>query len=118
MERQQLLRKVTDPAEKEKILLENKKAMQQIEIEMKKRKEKKYIIMYVMSNDDEERRWMPCTGRDAARDFIKIIVDEIDIKKSLVLVDNVALKNSVNVYTFMKKMAELYDDEFDIEDYN
>ena len=87
--------------------------------------QKQYVILYTdlgyeAADGDFPLRWESVTGRTEAYENIKLNAPVIDIDKSLVLVDNVALKDSLTVREFMNylKNSEIIKDEsFDINDY-
>jgi hypothetical protein len=72
-------------------------------------------------NDEEfPLRWEAVTGRTEAYENIKNNAPVIDIDKSIVLVENVALKDSLSVRDFMnyiKNSEIIVDESFDINDY-
>ena len=93
--------------------------------------EKQYILLYVLlttepGEDDngipeDAFRWESLIGRTTAYDSIKVNAPVIDVDKSLVLVDNVALKDALTVREFvnyLKNSNIIIDETFDIEDYS
>ena len=88
---------------------------------------RQYIILYTdLGWDDPDNdkefplRWEAVTGRTEAYDNIKNNAPVIDIDKSIVLVENVALKDSLSVRDFMnyiKNSEIIVDETFDINDY-
>jgi hypothetical protein len=89
---------------------------------------KEYILLYTDLGYDENEesseefplRWEAVTGRRQAYDNIKINAPVIDIDRSLVLVESVALKDSLTVRQFMEylKNSDIINEEsFDINDY-
>lgn len=84
-------------------------------------KKKTYIVLYIGTDDDGKdiKSFEVLEGRKETFDFIKGIVDYIDIHESKVLTDNVAYADAASVYDFMKYVSSLIEeDSFDIEDYN
>lgn len=94
--------------------------------------EKQYIMLYtdLGYNEEDESgcineefplRWEAVTGRTAAYENIKINAPVIDIDRSLVLVETVAMKDCLSVRQFMEylKNGNLIEnsDEFDINDF-
>lgn len=84
---------------------------------------KKYLILYYMSNEeDEEKSWEITTGREETYKFIKDRIEYMDIHNSIVVSGTVTLNDAIEqdmtVYQFMKLMMNYFDDSFDIEDYN
>ena len=93
--------------------------------------EKQYIILYILLTTEpgeedngipvDAYRWESIKGRTNAYDSIKINAPVIDIDKSLVLVDNVPLKDALSVREFanyLKNSNIIIDESFDIEDYS
>ena len=87
---------------------------------------REYIILFVdLEYEDEETeypmRWEAVTGRSVAYETIKLNAPVIDIDKSLVLVDNVTISESLTVRQFMEyiKNGNLVDnaEDFDINDF-
>lgn len=89
---------------------------------------RQYIILYTdlgwndTCNDNEfPLRWEAVIGRTEAYENIKNNAPVIDIDKSIVLVENVALKDSLSVRDFMnyiKNSDIIVDESFDINDYS
>lgn len=83
--------------------------------------DKTYIILYYMTIDTGEdiKSFEVVTGRKNAYEYIKGIVEYLDIHDSKVMVDNVPYAKAISVYEFMKLMSNHFmEDSFDIEDYN
>lgn len=88
--------------------------------------QKQYILLYTdlgFEGDDKEfpLRWESSQGRKSAYESIKANASVIDIDKSLVLVETVALKDSLTVREFVDYLrnAELIEDDgFDINEFN
>lgn len=89
-------------------------------IDKKKDPEKRlYVVLYYSYEDGEEvKSFEILTGRTNAREFIKNMIDSIDIHESKILVETVAYEDALTVYQFIKEMEVYYQDGFDIEDYN
>lgn len=82
---------------------------------------KKYVILaYIQEDDGDIRKVFEIKkGRKNAYEYIKTIIEALDIHESRVLTGTVGYDNSVTVYDFMKYACEIFqEDEFDIEDYN
>lgn len=90
--------------------------------------EREYIILYseLVYDDasdaelESAMRWEAVVGRTNVYESIKVNAPVIDIDKSLVLVETVALKDALSVRQFMEhlKNADIINDEsFDINDY-
>lgn len=90
--------------------------------------EKQYIILYTDLGYEEEDmdnsfplRWEAVTGRTMAYESIKANAEVIDIDKSIVLAETVAMKDALTVREFVNylKNSDIIDDElFDINDYS
>lgn len=86
-------------------------------------KEKTYILLYYLTVDDGEevKTFETITGRSKLYNFIKSIVENIDIHRSKVLVDEAMLnlEGVPSVYQLMLHFQDIFNDtSFDIEDYN
>jgi hypothetical protein len=87
--------------------------------------QRQYIILYTdlgYENSDEgfPLRWESVTGRTTAYDSIKVNAPVIDVDKSLVLVENVPMKDSLTVRQFMnyiKNSDIIQDENFEINDF-
>lgn len=89
--------------------------------------QKQYIILYtdISSDESEEERiplrWEAYTGRMNTYEAIKVNAPIIDIDKSIVVVESVALKDCLSVREFVEylKNANLTEkDDFDINNYS
>lgn len=84
-----------------------------------------YVILYTdlgyeAADGDFPLRWESVTGRTEAYENIKINAPIIDIDKSIVLVETVALKDALTVREFMNHLKNseiIVDESFDINDY-
>jgi hypothetical protein len=87
--------------------------------------QRQYVILYTdlgyeSEDGDFPLRWESVTGRTNAYENIKVNAPVIDIDKSIVLVDTVALKDSLTVREFMnylKNSEIIVDESFDINDF-
>lgn len=85
--------------------------------------EKQYIILYTdltESENEEYLRWEAVQGRRRAYDSIKINAPVIDIDKSIVLAETVALKDALTVREFANYLVNanfVEQDDFDINQY-
>lgn len=83
--------------------------------------EREYVLLIQYYDEYESRTYESVVGRQAVFDHIKTMIDDINIRSSLVLVETVPIKDSLTVYEFMKKCIEenIVDnsDGFDIEEY-
>lgn len=84
-------------------------------------KKKTYIVLYIGTDEDGKdiKSFEVIEGRKETFDFIKGIVDYIDIHESKVLTDKVSYNDAASIYDFMKYVSSIIEeDSFDIEDYN
>lgn len=84
---------------------------------------RQYIMLYVDLVDEDEvppLRWEAVIGRSNAYESIKPNCPVIDIDKSMVLVDNVALKDALSIRQFVKYIqnANIIRDGFEIDNYS
>lgn len=90
--------------------------------EYDKSKEKKtYVVLYIGTDEDgnDVKSFEVVEGRKETFEFIKTIVDFLDIHESKILTDNVTYKEAASVYDFMQYVSSMIEgDSFDIEDYN
>ena len=82
---------------------------------------KQYIILYTDFNfedNEDPLRWESYIGRSNAYEAIKSNKYEIDPDRSLVLVDNVKLEDSLSVREFVEYLvnANIVEDEIDFDD--
>jgi hypothetical protein len=95
-------------------------------INTKNPEDRQYIILYtdLGFNDDYQDfplRWEAYTGRTTAYEAIKLNLAVIDIDKSIVLTDNVPLKDAITVREFINHLqnAEFVDpEEINLDDYS
>lgn len=81
--------------------------------------EKKYYLLIVFKNDDRDPTWIDCIGRTEAYDQAKrYVLDNADVEASKVLVEFGVVGNEANLYWFLVKMKEVFQDSsFDVADY-
>jgi len=83
---------------------------------------KQYIILIYNTNPDlEEFRWESMTGRSIMYEYIKNNIEDIDPDKSIILTENVAIKDAFTVSQFIKYLQNaslVEEDDFDIEMYS
>ena len=82
-------------------------------------KEKQYVILIKSYDEDTSFRWEAITGRMETYNYIVENIEDINPKESIILTDNVALKDALTIEQFVKHVqsVENIDDGFDIEDY-
>ena len=94
-----------------------------IEFEYDADTDKEYLICYKYGDDEagEVNDWKKITGRKNLYEFIKSMVETMDLDDSFIISDTTTLDKAISVYDFMKKVVEeqgLYpDDNFNIDDY-
>lgn len=84
-------------------------------------KMKTYIVLYIGTDEDgnDVKSFEVVEGRKETFEFIKGMVEYLDIHESKVLTDNVCYRDAASVYEFMKYVSSIIEeDSFDIEDYN
>lgn len=80
--------------------------------------ERQYLICYKAKKDaDITDGWDIVIGRTNAYEYIKDIIDDIDLEYSFILVETLSLKDRKSIYAFMKHVSSLIYDQFDIDDY-
>ena len=83
--------------------------------------EREYLLLYYATDERGEdiKSFEFLTGRTETYEFIKNIIESLDIHESKVIVETVTLKEMISVYEFMKHISMLLEDtSFDIEDFN
>jgi len=103
----------------EKFLKEGKKNPKSMYKDDKK--EKSYIILYYLTDPEtkeEDKSWEVCYGRDRTYNFIKSIINYIDLESSKVVVEGLSFDEAKNAYETMKYLSQYMDDPtFDIDEY-
>lgn len=82
---------------------------------------KMYLLLYNYTDEtgEEHKTYEKFEGRDSVYNFIKNLIENLDIYTSEVLVETVTCADAISVYDFMKYASQFYpEDSFDIEDYN
>ena len=95
-------------------------------INTKNPEERQYVILYTdLGFDDDYKdfplRWESYTGRTPAYESIKVNLPVIDIDRSIVLTDNVPLKDAITVREFIDHLqnAEYVDpEEINLDEYS
>lgn len=78
------------------------------------------MLLYDPYSEDHNTEWQSVEGRTAAYNYIKTHIELFDPKQSIVLTDNVALKDALTVSQFVKYLKNgdiIGDDGFDIEEF-
>ena len=82
--------------------------------------EREYLVL-LSFYEGEQNTYQGIVGRQNTFDYLKSIIEAIDIGSSMVLAETVAFKDSITVYDFMKRCIEddmvQNNDGFDIEEY-
>lgn len=112
-----------DEANKSLIIRENASVISEIAPDDPSTKQ--YVVLYTDSSFDEEEGfsdaplyWESYIGRENAYEAIKTNIYNIDVNHSLILVDNVPLKDSLTVREFIEYLvnADIVPDEIDFDE--
>jgi len=83
---------------------------------------RQYIILKYGVEDQDVYTWESMTGRSITYEYIKNNIEDIDPDKSIVLTENVAIKDAFTVTQFVKYLQNGNliedDEEFDIDSYS
>lgn len=83
---------------------------------------RQYIILIYNTNPEmEEFRWESMTGRSIIYEYIKNNIEDIDPDHSIILTENVAVKDAFTVSQFVKYLQNaslVEEDDFDIDAYS
>ena len=83
---------------------------------------RQYIILKYGVEDQDIYTWESMTGRSITYEYIKNNIEDIDPDKSIVLTENVAIKDAFTVTQFIKYLQNGNliedDEEFDIDSYS
>lgn len=80
--------------------------------------DRQYLICIKAKQESEfQDSWDIVVGRTEAYEYIKNIIDDIDLDYSFILVESCNLSERKSIYAFMKYAGDFYSDGFDIEDY-
>lgn len=82
------------------------------------------LYLICLCYTDDTTSWIQVQGRTEAYDTCKTNIEagDVDVEKSIILVEGGKFGEHANLYQFMKHMEQFYDSEqhgarFDIEDY-
>lgn len=81
---------------------------------------RQYVLLLYPISDEHDPEWQSLEGRTAAYNYIKTNIELFDSKNSIILTDNVALKDALTISQFVKYLKNsdiVGDDGFDIDDY-
>lgn len=81
---------------------------------------KMYLVCFVYKGEPVEKGFEMVRGQANVRQFLKNIIDQIDIFQSFLIVEDFPFggeDGKPSVYHFLKWMEEYYDDGFDVEIY-
>lgn len=89
------------------------------QVKLEKSEQRYLILMYVKDDEDDTRKEFEIkTGRKETYEFLKSMIDIIDVHESKILLDDLGLADASSVYDVMTKFCQIFDDdEFNIEDY-
>ena len=80
------------------------------------------ILIYGLDEDQEVYRWESMTGRTTMYEYIKNNIEDIDVDQSVILTENIAIKDAFTVSQFVKYLqnGNLIEDNdfFDIDMYS
>lgn len=82
--------------------------------------ERQYVFLLFDNEDNEYPRWESVVGRSEAYRFVKQNIYCMDPRESVVLTDNVPLKDALSVYQFIRHIKNsglVPEDDFEIDDY-
>lgn len=82
--------------------------------------QRQYVILIVDASDSEFNEWVAISGRTNTYEYIKSQACVMDVQQSIVLTENVCLKDALTVSQFVKYLKNgdiVGDDGFFIEDY-
>ena len=85
---------------------------------------RQYIVLYIelgVDEDDCVLKWESYIGRSNTIEALKVNAPVIDIDRSLILTDNVPLKDALSVRKFFKYLQNadvITEEEFDIDDFS
>jgi hypothetical protein len=95
--------------------------LQNIEEENVDPEQRQYVIlMYSKDGDDTYYRWESMIGRKTMYEYIVNNVEDFDPDNSIILTDNVAMKDALTVVQFVKYLQNanlVEEDDFDIDQY-
>lgn len=96
---------------------EKKEMFKIVDKSTKKNPEEKQYLICISGKDGVEDMWEIVTGRTAAYEFIKNNIEFINLEESFILVESCTLDQRKSIYAFIKHVGNLFEDNFDIEDY-
>lgn len=78
--------------------------------------EKQYLIC-IDYLDGDHSEWLIKTGRTESYKYIKDVIEGINLETSFILVETCKLSERKSIYSFMKYVGDMFEDNFDIDDY-
>lgn len=77
---------------------------------------KEYLVL-TQNSEDGTTEFQFIIGRSATYEYLKSVIDTIDLDESYVIVETVKIKDRITVYEFLKmcKDRQLFDDDFDVD---
>ena len=80
--------------------------------------EKQYLIcIAAKAGSGDYDLWDILTGRTEAYEFIKTNIYMIDFERSFILVEGCKFEERKSIYAFTKYVQDMYQDDFDIDEY-
>lgn len=82
---------------------------------------RQYIILIYGAEDQDVYRWESMTGRTITYEYIRNNIEDIDPDKSIILTENVPIKDAFTVSQFVKYLKNgnlIEEDDFNIEYYS
>ena len=96
-----------DSTNKKLFIRKYEEKLNQIDENVNADEDKEYIVLYCDIDDESEElplEWEAYTGRTPAYEAIKLNLPVIDIDKSIVLTDNVPLKDAISIREFIETL--------------
>ena len=83
--------------------------------------QREYLVLLVYYDESLSNSFPGIIGRQNAFDYIKSMIEEINIEESIILTETVEFKDALNIYEFMKEcilngIVE-NEDGFDVDEY-
>lgn len=86
------------------------------EMKLQKSDDKKYLLLLVYNDGVKDFEYKN-DGRKATYDYLKLIVENIDVIESKVVSNNINFTEAISVYEFVKFVSSMLDDTYNIDDY-
>ena len=92
------------------------KMVEMVKVVPEKDKEHKEYLICITFISDGDYEWNIIKGRKNTYEYIKDMIEYIDVDESFVLVEHLTLDKRISVYKFMKYAQDSYNDGFDIDE--